>query len=313
MIFDYHLLFWIAAALVVLIGLGCKMAKLPNVDVYFLFTCLPMGLTYINFFVFNLNRWKTFHLPQTFLFWAVPAVLIAIFAPSHKKRELAVVMLFHLLAFCWVDYLPDWSSWFSSHFPDRRFAALAYWAGVLFVSYFGISILGRRLFDRLYPDSINPNLHAFYLPPAPMKRETAWYLLLLPFILFLAFHFSSDSHFLDTYPFYQSADTPLYSLSKALVWEFLYGLTFITLEFFFRGFIIHSLASRIGWLCIPAMGFFYCLLHFGKPLPECLGSLLGGMALGTISYRNGSIWAGMLCHLSLAWAMDFWALYPLLF
>jgi membrane protease YdiL (CAAX protease family) len=313
MMLDYHILFWIASGLVLLLGAILWLAKLPKVWIFFLFTGLSLLLTYINFFVFNLNRWKTFHIPQTLVFWGVPALTIFLFSPPSKRKEMALIMSFLLLSFCWVDYMPDWSTWFSEGYSDTRFVELAYWAAVLFLSYFGISLAGRKLFDAVFPASAVPDLHPFYLPANQIKRETGWYVLLLPLILGLAYRFSSDPHFLQTYPFYQSQDAVDYTLGKALAWELLYGLTFITLEFFFRGFIIHSLKSRIGWLSIPAMGFFYCLLHFGKPLPECLGSLLGGMALGTLSYRNGSIWAGMLCHLSLAWAMDFWALWPSFF
>jgi membrane protease YdiL (CAAX protease family) len=51
------------------------------------------------------------------------------------------------------------------------------------------------------------------------------------------------------------------------------------------------------------------MIHFSKPLAECLGSILAGIALGTVALRTGSIWGGVLVHCLVAWSMDLLALY----
>jgi hypothetical protein len=52
------------------------------------------------------------------------------------------------------------------------------------------------------------------------------------------------------------------------------------------------------------MAFAYCLLHLGKPMPECAASLVGGLILGFVSLRLKSIAVGVVAHLTLAWGVD---------
>jgi hypothetical protein len=53
----------------------------------------------------------------------------------------------------------------------------------------------------------------------------------------------------------------------------------------------------------------YAMIHFGKPLAECLGSVIAGVALGTLSLRTGSIYGGVAVHCAVAWSMDLFALH----
>jgi membrane protease YdiL (CAAX protease family) len=53
----------------------------------------------------------------------------------------------------------------------------------------------------------------------------------------------------------------------------------------------------------------YCMIHFGKPMPETLGAILAGIVLGTLSLKSRSIFLGILIHYSVAIAMDLMALY----
>jgi hypothetical protein len=52
------------------------------------------------------------------------------------------------------------------------------------------------------------------------------------------------------------------------------------------------------------MAAFYCTIHFGKPLGECITSFFGGLALGVLAYRTRSILGGLIIHLGLAWMME---------
>jgi hypothetical protein len=52
------------------------------------------------------------------------------------------------------------------------------------------------------------------------------------------------------------------------------------------------------------MAAFYCTIHFGKPLGECISSYFGGMVLGVLAYRTRSILGGLIVHLGLAWMME---------
>ena len=76
------------------------------------------------------------------------------------------------------------------------------------------------------------------------------------------------------------------------------------LEFFFRGFMIHTLKYVVGAAAVPIMVIPYCMIHFPKPLPECLGAIPAGLVLGMLSLKTGRIWGGVLIHVAVAVTMD---------
>ena len=55
---------------------------------------------------------------------------------------------------------------------------------------------------------------------------------------------------------------------------------------------------------ILPMACFYCTIHFGKPLGECISSYFGGIILGVVVYHTRSIYGGLLVHLGIAWLME---------
>jgi membrane protease YdiL (CAAX protease family) len=95
---------------------------------------------------------------------------------------------------------------------------------------------------------------------------------------------------------------------QLLVWELMYAAQFFALEFFFRGFMLHSLKRSMGAYAIFAMLVPYTMIHFGKPLPETLGAFAAGLILGTLALATRSIWCGVLIHVSVALSMDVTAL-----
>ena len=91
---------------------------------------------------------------------------------------------------------------------------------------------------------------------------------------------------------------------KYLLFELSYGFDFISIEMFFRGFLILSLAGICGQHCIIPVACFYCTIHFGKPMGEAVSSFFGGTLLGIIAFNTGSIWGGLWVHLGIAWLME---------
>ena len=91
---------------------------------------------------------------------------------------------------------------------------------------------------------------------------------------------------------------------RYLVFELSYGFDFVSIEFFFRGFLILALMQICGQHCIIPVACFYCTIHFGKPMGEAISSFWGGLLLGIVSYNTGSIWGGLLVHLGIAWMME---------
>lgn len=133
----------------------------------------------------------------------------------------------------------------------------------------------------------------------------AWMLLIMiPLITFA----STQADFLHTYPKLKQVAF-VDSLSHhawwyKLVYEFSYGIDFITIELFFRGFLVFAFVRYVGADAVLPMAVFYCSIHFGKPLFECISSFFGGMLLGIIAYRTQSIMGGIMVHLGIAWMME---------
>ncbi len=140
------------------------------------------------------------------------------------------------------------------------------------------------------------------LSPRGYWRHLWLYVLLFLPVVGLVVAVSYTAAFQAKYPFY---DSPR-GLGDFLVWEAFYGLQFFSLEFFFRGFMLHGLKRRVGSYAIFFMVVPYCMIHFQKPLLECLGAIVAGTALGTLALRTGSIWGGVTIHVAVAWSMD-WA------
>lgn len=124
-------------------------------------------------------------------------------------------------------------------------------------------------------------------------------LLLFPLLLLV----SGQPAFLRVYPYFDP-------LPGAPLWpdfwhlELLYFAQFAAVEFFFRGFLVQGLRSTFGYAAIYLSLLPYCMIHFGKPLPEVLASLAAGLVLGHLSLASRSIWPGIALHIYAAATMD---------
>jgi len=136
-----------------------------------------------------------------------------------------------------------------------------------------------------------------------LKSYAALFAIAAPLIVLASFAAS----FQDRYPFFHPAAGQ--SLWPYLyIWWALYWLQFCALEFFFRGFLLYGLAPRLGWAAIFAMVLPYNMLHYGKPMPEALAAIVGGIVLGSLALKTRSIWWGAALHISIAVTMDVCAL-----
>jgi hypothetical protein len=127
-----------------------------------------------------------------------------------------------------------------------------------------------------------------------------------------------------------------------LLYELSYGLDFLGIELFFRGLLVIGLLRFVGQDAsassdllrtspdllrhgpsrsgpslgprphrsgpsldsVLPMAAFYCTIHFGKPLGECISSFFGGLILGVLAANNRTILGGLIVHLGLAWLME---------
>lgn len=189
--------------------------------------------------------------------------------------------------------------WLFDH-PDASLHQLIYWGSWSVFLYFIVPacviklVLKEKLAD--YGFKLKGALHGWQL-------YTAMLLLILPVVVVVSF----EQGFRTTYPFYHPPQTNF--MGRMMVWEVFYALQFITLEFFFRGFMVHGLKQKMGIYSIVAMMVPYCMIHFSKPLPECIGSIVAGLILGLMSYHYRSVILGACLHITVAITMDFLGLW----
>ena len=183
--------------------------------------------------------------------------------------------------------------------PYLELWSSAFWSLSCFVCYLLVPALVVRMV-------LKERLSGYGLSPRTALGHggvyVALYLAVLPLVVFA----SLGAGFQHTYPYYSLAGRSAFDF---VAFESLYALQFLSLEFFFRGFLLHSLKRHLGAYAIFVMTVPYVMIHFGKPFPETLGAVVAGLALGTLSLSTGSIWGGVLIHVAVALTMDVLALW----
>ncbi|MET0637623.1 MAG: CPBP family glutamic-type intramembrane protease [Chitinophagaceae bacterium] len=141
-------------------------------------------------------------------------------------------------------------------------------------------------------------------------KAVVWkpYVIMLLVMVPLIIIASTQPDFLHTYPKLQNLEGSQ-SLSeipwwKKVLFELSYGSDFLSIEVFFRGFLILAFVKWAGKDAILPMACFYCTIHFGKPLGECISSYFGGVLLGILVYNTRSVLGGLMVHLGIAWLME---------
>lgn len=134
------------------------------------------------------------------------------------------------------------------------------------------------------------------------------YLLMLLIMLPLIAAASTQPDFLAVYPKVKNI-LPLPPGAEPgwlykLLFEISYGTDFFSVEIFFRGFLVVGFLKWVGKEAILPMACFYCSIHFGKPMGECISSYFGGLLLGIVSFHTRSIYGGLVVHLGIAWLME---------
>jgi membrane protease YdiL (CAAX protease family) len=117
---------------------------------------------------------------------------------------------------------------------------------------------------------------------------------------------SSQPDFGTYYPFYHLASRSWFDFG---MWEAIYWVQFLSLELFFRGWILGALRKAMGAGAIFVMAVPYCMIHYGKPYLEAHGAIVAGIVLGSLAMRTRSIYSGFLVHITVAFSMDFLSLW----
>jgi hypothetical protein len=184
-------------------------------------------------------------------------------------------------------------NWATSNFWSHFF----YWPILLVITGLVLFIIWK-IFDRDQP---------FY---GTRTKGMDWrpYIIMLLIMVPLVAAASTQPDFLAMYPKLKLVTdvSTIDQLSwwQKLLFELSYGSDFITIELFFRGFLILAFIKWAGKDAILPMACFYCTIHFGKPLGECISSYFGGVILGIVVYHTRSIFGGLMVHLGIAWLME---------
>ncbi len=181
----------------------------------------------------------------------------------------------------------------SSH---AQFWSLVEWAALQVSGYVVLPMLTIRFV-------LHHRLRDYGLRVRGIGRYALPYLVLfvLAFPFLLAASYSAS--FQSRYPFYDLA--PHEALWPYLwLWWACYAMQFVALEFFFRGYLVHGLVPRFGFMAVFVMALPYNMLHYGKPMPEALAAIVGGVVLGVLAIRTRSIWWGAALHISIAGSID---------
>jgi hypothetical protein len=133
------------------------------------------------------------------------------------------------------------------------------------------------------------------------------YLLMLLLMAPLVVAASASSSFSTMYPRVQELSrytTSVISWGEVLLYEVCYLVDFLSIEFFFRGFLVAVLSRILGTQALLPVAFFYFSIHLGKPMPEAIGSFFGALVLGSVALQTKSVWGGWVVHAGIALLME---------
>ena len=208
------------------------------------------------------------------------------------------------LEFLHLDSLAKQLISFRNEAQDQQLFDLIYWTLCRFLFYLIIPLAVIRFILK------KPSSEFGWKRSNNLKKDLKIFVGFFCFMLPLVYLVSTQDSFLMKYPFYRPIDASDI-WPNLVIWELFYFLQFISLEFFFRGFMVHGLKEKVGDYSVLFMVIPYCMIHFQKPFLETIGAVFAGLILGYLSLRKGSIFTGIALHFSVAITMDILALYHL--
>jgi hypothetical protein len=263
------------------------------------FAAAALTCVWIAYQVAPIESWRFGSLLRTLAVFALPGLAGTILAIVRSRGRGLGVQGWTFLALWWIG--PSLVVYISQLTPFSE-SSDASFANRL---WFGLSSTTVYvLVPVLFCVAFRQRIRSYGLTWGTIGQEARYLMLIIPIVAVIVFFISAEDRFQQFYPFYDYEHGGDAAIAKLLAFEVAYGLSFVALEFFFRGFLVLGGEKVLGVHAVPVMAFAYCLLHLGKPMPECAASLIGGLALGYIALRFRSIAVGVAAHLTMAWGMD---------
>jgi membrane protease YdiL (CAAX protease family) len=215
-------------------------------------------------------------------------------APIDRQSAAALLCAAIVITLLWYGAAPaKLIEWFPA-LRDPTWGALPAWAvrvGLRLVLYVAVPLLLARRYGLGFADL------------GLGRGATPWrlYALLFAAVLLPMVGISFTAPFQRAYPQYKLLDA---SAAHLTLWLTVYGISFFTVEFFYRGFLLAMLRPRFGETAVFVALIPYVMIHFPKPPAETLGSVLTGSVLGLLAMRTRSIWGGFALHVAVAYTMD---------
>ena len=118
-------------------------------------------------------------------------------------------------------------------------------------------------------------------------------LVYVPVVVIGTWILSDNVEFQSNYPHYGPAAS---DWSVFLIYEAVFVFYWIGWEYLWRGFVLFGTAQVFGLYAIIIQTVPFAILHYEKPFPEALLSIVGGLALGALVWRTRSFWIAVPIH-----------------
>ena len=263
-------------------------------------------MIYVNFH-YDIDPWIDAHSTgESFLLrytvfliaFALPYFFYWVKGKNYFRDRLILLLIFLSPAiFAWKMVMPTELPLSQDYSWNYYWNQVAYWPVRLLVMTLILLIIWKIFFSK-------ESFFGFTVYDLNWKPYAIMLLIMMPLIAAA----STQPDFLEMYPRIKDVNTVIASHENKsmyiLLHELSYGSDFISVELFFRGFLILAFIKVAGQDAILPMACFYCTIHFGKPLGECISSYFGGMLLGIVVSNTRSIIGGLMVHLGIAWLME---------
>jgi uncharacterized protein len=188
-------------------------------------------------------------------------------------------------------------NWFESlqFEPDVYLWEYLYWFAGDFFTFF----IAPALIIKLW---LKENIKDYGIQAGDHKAGLKISLLFMAVMLPLIWVASSFTEFSDSYPMLYDAKI---SWSVFAIFEAGLIIYIAAWEFVWRGFMLFGLKQKFGYYSVLIQMIPFLILHNGKPAVETFSAILGGIALGILALRTGSVLYGIVIHAGIMFTIDF--------